>query len=407
MQNPASTQQPPLNTASDEVNFIDLWLSIYKWKKLILIVLGASIVIGISTALLTPKRYTFSTIVEIGGKTSITDNALVFQPIESIETVKSKIESAYLPLALDELGLRQTNTPIPNVRINSPKGGETLIIQSDAPIKKGELVTSIHQKTIDLLMNNHTSMLAPEVALLEQSISNEQRKLDAIQEPAFQESRISAAEAQLKAAMTRLVSLQEEKTDLDASLVKLNQYEQTIQNEVSATRESIKKIDSNRTRDNKTTVDPVQQMLVDSQVIQLQNRLNSLEQQRQEINITKTNEIQNRIRENLQGQEATKADIKISEYKLITVKSDLNRETSSQRENLSKAKTMFESLRKTKVIAQTSQSIKSITPSISMLTALSIFLGIFASLFAALIAELREKVLMRMRETKESKAITY
>lgn len=78
----------------DEISLIDLSLILIKRKTLFISILLSFIVAGIAIALIVPKKYMYSTSIEIGSQ--LIDNKV--QPLESPNTLRAKLQHGYIPI---------------------------------------------------------------------------------------------------------------------------------------------------------------------------------------------------------------------------------------------------------------------------------------------------------------------
>ena len=85
-------------STNDELSLVDLAMILFHHKIMIVIIFATFTILGVVTALSTPKAYTFSTTIEIGSQ--IVSGAVV--PFESPRALLAKLQHSYIPLILSE-----------------------------------------------------------------------------------------------------------------------------------------------------------------------------------------------------------------------------------------------------------------------------------------------------------------
>lgn len=395
----------PAYYRDDEISLVDLWIAIARRKKLVLGVAGAVLLIGLAAALVMPKKYDYSAVIEIGGKLQRRDGVSTFTAIESPDTGKSKLESAYLPDAIRKhLGEAGTADFIPRVKVQAPKGSNTLIISSTVPEERGDAIKAIMQDTAQALIKDHDRVTATDIAQLQNELSDAQRALDALSAPDARTAKIKAVEKEVEDTRVRLLSLESERKLIEGNQSRLDRQEDMLKGQLLDVDTLIKGLNQQRTRSGggaKGTLDASAQMLIDGQLQQLLTRQAALEERLYVQLATERDNLSKRLEENARQLTSTKTLVEQREAELAAFMKDLERQTLAQEDQVKSIKVAMDNILATRLILEPAQSNEPAGPRKALILALAAFLGLFAGLFAAFIAEFRDKVLERMAEQAE------
>lgn len=398
----------PAYYRDDEISLVDLWIAIARRKKLVLGVAGAVLLIGLAAALVMPKKYDYSAVIEIGGKLQRRDGVSTFTAIESPDTVKSKLESAYLPDAIRKhLGEARTADFIPRVKVQAPKGSNTLIISSTVPEERGDAIKAIMQDTAQALIKDHDRVTATDIAQLQNELSDAQRALDALSDPDARSAKIKAVEKEVEDTRVRLLSLESERKLIEGNQSRLDRQEEMLKGQLLDVDSLIKGLNQQRTKSGsgaKGTLDASAQMLIDGQLQQLLTRQADLEERLHVQLATERDNLSKRLEENARQLTSTKTLVEQREAELAAFMKDLDRQTLAQEDQVKSIKVAMDNILATRLILEPAQGNAPAGPRKALILALAGFLGLFAGLFAAFIAEFRDKVLERMAEQGEESA---
>lgn len=398
----------PAYYRDDEISLVDLWIAIARRKKLVLGVAGAVLLIGLAAALVMPKKYDYSAVIEIGGKLQRRDGVSTFTAIESPDTVKSKLESAYLHDAIRKhLGEARTADFIPRVKVQAPKGSNTLIISSTVPEERGDAIKAIMQDTAQALIKDHDRVTATDIAQLQNELSDAQRALDALSDPDARSAKIKAVEKEVEDTRVRLLSLESERKLIEGDQSRLDRQEEMLKGQLLDVDSLIKGLNQQRTKSGsgaKGTLDASAQMLIDGQLQQLLTRQADLEERLHVQLATERDNLSKRLEENARQLTSTKTLVEQREAELAAFMKDLDRQTLAQEDQVKSIKVAMDNILATRLILEPAQGNAPAGPRKALILALAGFLGLFAGLFAAFIAEFRDKVLERMAEQGEESA---
>jgi len=144
----------PDNFASDEViSLLDIWEKLVQYKKVFWSIFFVVFVIGGSIALLTPQKYTFSQVIEIGKSPDERGQNTINVNLD--ETIK-KIKKVFYPAAIRAYNLQAAKKMSLNERdfLAENAGNGSLLIYMDGSMKNLERCKFIFQKVIEDFSND-------------------------------------------------------------------------------------------------------------------------------------------------------------------------------------------------------------------------------------------------------------
>ena len=155
--NPSLNQQnPPPYYYEDEISLIDLWLVLVRRKKLLIAIFAVIVVIGLVLAFVIPKKYSFSTSIEIGSRV-IQDRV---QPIESPETLLAKIQESYIPFVqLQYRNQDQSDEKIYRISARVPKGSQLVVLESNGVESVSEIYKDLQQRVVNEVKKDHKRII--------------------------------------------------------------------------------------------------------------------------------------------------------------------------------------------------------------------------------------------------------
>ncbi|NOZ51518.1 MAG: hypothetical protein GXP08_00010 [Gammaproteobacteria bacterium] len=160
----------------DGISLVDLAMILVRRKKLIALIVAIFITLGFTTALLTPKTYQYSSVLEIGSQ--IISGKL--QTLEPATNLIAKLDSSYIPQILYNYRLSNP-ADRGEYKIKTSSSGNTIItLGIKGSEKQGDLVKSFLRKASQKVISDHddtyTSIKNSLVTLLDQ-IKHDLQKL--------------------------------------------------------------------------------------------------------------------------------------------------------------------------------------------------------------------------------------
>jgi capsular polysaccharide biosynthesis protein len=146
----------PSYCVDDEISLLDLWLVLIKHKKLIAWIAGIILVTGVVAALVIPKKYTYTTSVEIGSRI-ITDR---IEPIEAPDSVLAKIQESYIPLVQrNYIKTHPSDDTVYQIVGRIPKSSQIIVLESKGPIQVGDIVMQLQKDVVEEVKQDHKRII--------------------------------------------------------------------------------------------------------------------------------------------------------------------------------------------------------------------------------------------------------
>ena len=172
----------PYTDASDEIDLVDVGVSLWRRWKLMLAVFLVCIGLSLTLAFIIPKKYNYSTTIQIG--TQVVGDKL--QPIEPPDSAAKKIENGFLPeLIQTHARLKGINPKELTFSVNSPLKTNLVVISGEAPDKLAEEFRSIETAAAQALINSELPLTKVMRAKLESDLADAQASVRELEDPKY------------------------------------------------------------------------------------------------------------------------------------------------------------------------------------------------------------------------------
>ncbi|MEJ2643988.1 MAG: hypothetical protein P8180_03490 [Gammaproteobacteria bacterium] len=141
----------------DEISLVDLYLIYHRHRRAFWTVVVLFAVVGLAVALLVPRKYAYTTLVEIGAQT-LGDK---IEPIDTPQSVAVKLRSSYVPQALDDYYRQHPNDKHAYpVTVTTPQQAALVELVSKGSKSEGPVFDFVHAKAVSLLKQDHARILS-------------------------------------------------------------------------------------------------------------------------------------------------------------------------------------------------------------------------------------------------------
>jgi len=140
-------------STEDEINLVGLVMILVRRKIMIAVILVAFIATGITLALLSPKKFTFSTTIEIGSQ-MINGSTKHF---ESPQALLAKLQYSYIPLVLTQY--KQSNPDDKTkyqIKPSVPEGSNIMLLELKGTEKISNTLIGLLEKTSQKAIQDHS-----------------------------------------------------------------------------------------------------------------------------------------------------------------------------------------------------------------------------------------------------------
>lgn len=439
----------------DEINLVDLWVSLVAYRKVFLSIFLTILIAGVLFAfMLFQEKRSLVTVVQIG--TFAQDGKIL--PLESTESLLSKINNSIVP-ATTSLWVEQ-NQLEENFKTvtENPKDSQVITLMNKVKEDDVLLISGFQQKVAELVVEDHRRLMTSFKAKLISSLEQAQLQLKRLENPLQLSIKLKASQIHLESEQDKLTRLEDEsffgiKKDefknqiissehelelLKKTGVKLQQQvdritenKQIISKNLTELTEQIKEDRAARQVAQKevTQLSAMSLLMLSNESQQNHNRLLSLEER---YYVTLENEkaaVLSKIDANRLGiievekrlnvlkqkydQMLVENNLQIDQQKLVVEKAKLDVEQikfthendiASQRQTILEIQTRLDNYNETRIVSPPVSSLEPTGLTRKTLMLLVIFLAAFAGFFAMLVAMFSDKVKQRRLELSQQES---
>lgn len=171
------TAPPVFSSSNDEISLVDMALVIWRHRWAALVTLLVVSALGLAVALLLPRKYVYTTTIEIG--TRVQDGRVV--PIETPDAALAKLRESYLPRERqryreahpDQRGLFKIEARLPN-------GSQLLVLEGTATVNQSAAYKGIQEQAVEALAADHARMFEVERSAAESEKRRAERDLQTL-----------------------------------------------------------------------------------------------------------------------------------------------------------------------------------------------------------------------------------
>lgn len=396
--NPISTNPQPLGNTShpaEEINLINLWLSLVNQKKIFFLTLITLICLGLLFALTRPLSYSYTTTIEIGTKGTQMDEEGQAILIQSLDTVTAEVRTAYIDQALREFYNTQEEANIIKIDVDSPENTSLLLLSSQGSLDDEKSHLTVHTRVAELLTKKHNAI----TQAIRETIHAEQlsitHSLEDLENDALFASTLLEVKNTLKLKQDQLARLKEDKLNLEKQLTRLDSLHKLLSSQYKSAVQNLEIATKNQQLATKGSPDTPLLIMLTSELQQYRTRITALEE-RLNINLpAQEQEIKQEIANNLRAQENQLTEIQQADYALTKLHIDRTRQTAELKTNFSKLEHDLKAIPTTHAVAAPSRSLKPMPRKRGLILGISIVLALFTALcvalFAAFLASVEEQ----------------
>ena len=327
-------QYPTPIYAEDEISLVDLVTVLVRRKKTVYWVFSLIVLLGVIAAFVFPKKYEYSTTIEIGQRIEKEEVRLIDEP----ETLLAKINKSYIPLALQSYKSNAEDEKIYEIKASIPKKSQIIILSSKGTEAEETVLTSISEQVVNNVILDHSRLI------------NIVKKSYGLQ--------ISEIENDIK-------SVEQQAEIVKADLLRLDKNTQLVKKQVKNVTTLVNSGIKNRSKASKKVSSESNAMtllMIDNEIQQNRNKLDRLE-------------------EKLIVDMNNKKDVLNKEL------SDTARLILKKKGSLVLTKLELENIRDTHALGTGVKSLRPVSISKKLILIMSVFLGLFIAIFMAFIHE--------------------
>ncbi|HFD11628.1 MAG TPA: hypothetical protein ENJ32_04055 [Crenotrichaceae bacterium] len=442
----------------ETIDMIDILIKLLRRKHILLWSLFFSLIAGVAYLYTKSRVYSYVTAIEIGSQMTETGTQVFF---ENAQTVKSKLNTAYIPQVLHNYAkTHPDNRQVKDLKFNVvvPKLSKLIVLRAQGKQNQSEMLLEIEQQIIDAVTKDHARILnvirssifkkkadaEAELAYLQNEkvfdvtrkqlqakLVTAQSEYDSILEPGLVKVKRKVLENTLKGVKNKLELLIDQGKKLSLDRVHLQKAETKISEKVEAIKQQIQQSFGKRDQAVKDVTNPTQAMtllMIDSEIQQARRFLTKLEEQlfikmanrlsKQEVlikdNQRQQNATQDKIRKieldllnfdkklNLEGA-PVRADIEQVQAELSGIQVDRDRNIQQQVQKIQDLKIQIDNLSPTRSVAAPMQSLNPLGMGRFKTLAIFALLGIAIGFVLIVILEMTESARTRMKTLEKGR----
>ena len=336
----------------DEISLIDLWLVLVRRKKLLFTIFLLIVVLGLALAFVTPKKYGYSTSIEIGSRV-IQDRV---QPIESPETLLAKIQESYIPFVqLQYRNQNENDEEIYKISARVPKGSQLVVLESKGVESVSEIFKDLQQRVVNEVKKDHKRII--EVIRKELEIARNE-------------------------AVSQLEELKDQERLLMASDKRLNDVVKMVTRQLEEAKQDLATAENSRKRSVKEATNEARAMtllMLDSGIKSQRERVANLEERL----VVEIAEDQDRLAKEISGNK---------------------RAQQNQLAKIARVDAQLDNLVETRALLSPMQSMEPTGLAKRVILAIAMVLGFIIAIMAVFIAEFLQKAKQQMEQDESSSA---
>lgn len=171
----------PYDYRNDEIDLVEVGVSLWRRWKLMLVVFLACIAAGLLIAFLVPRSYEYTTTLEIGSRVVGTQ----IQPVESPGSAASKLKNGYLPEVLQQYArAHRLDARKFNFDVEAPAKADLVVISGKGTQAQAESYIAIEKAAAQLLVTSDARITRNQQVQLQAQLAQAQSKLDQLKDPA-------------------------------------------------------------------------------------------------------------------------------------------------------------------------------------------------------------------------------
>ena len=156
----------------DEINLVDLWLSLVKQKNVFFATASIIILFSVLYILLAPENYTYKTDIAIGTQ-SQSQSQSQSQLIQSPEAVAANLNNAIIPKILKQQHINKPDSQL-DVSVSIPKKTNSVLLTSKGTLEQNSAIAELHQQLINILADSHSNKVQHKLAYLKEELISSQ-----------------------------------------------------------------------------------------------------------------------------------------------------------------------------------------------------------------------------------------
>lgn len=397
----------PYPYASEEIDLVDVGVSLWRRWKLMAVVFCVCIGLGLTVAIIRPKPYNYTAVIRLGSYAKQDGSSVsVVTPNSAV----AALNQGFINIAIQKYAATHRIDPRKiRIRASSPSGprggaSDTITLSGKAPLHLGNAYKAIEESATKLLSQSTQAEINVVRAKFQQEMTEAKLKLARIQDPQRVKIEKSALQEDVSSAKSDLESLKEQYAVLKNKNERLQDAEKLYKRQEHQFSKYLDQARKENMAASKTD-SPSQAMtamLLNNQIQQNLDRLDNIEQK---LTVTLPQEIANAqadMANNKQQQNVKQNTLDQAEAKFANYDAEHQRAIDSQKALIANLKAQIDNIQATQLIVQPSRSIEPVGLGRTVIAIIAAILGVILALLAAMTSNYISAVRLRLQGTNAS-----
>lgn len=390
----------PSYMADDEVSLVDVAITLWRRKWLVLIVIVATLAVGLAFSIHRPIRYRYSTTIEIGTTTITTRGGIVMRPFETPATVRTKLRDSIIPTVLHEYAEQHPRAGgAIRLKVDASQRSQVIVISGTGTANQGGAFDRILRKVTEALVADAQREMQAIRARYEARLAQAKFALDRLKGP-------NALELKKLALAQRIKTEQGDIADFTARIAFLKMKSKHLGDSAKIIRKEIE--DIQRTLETSTSVygkamamrhgdlPTLTMSILSNEIVQNQRLLAELQRELKISQPEERQKFQVEIRGLSNKRDALKGTIILLQKRLGQAVFTNARGITMQQQRIGALQATLDGLPQSRVVSKPTRSNRSVGLGRLELLLVFAFLGVMLALFAVFVAEFVSKLRERM-----------
>ena len=375
-----SPQYVTNNMGEDEIDLIDIWITLRQYKKVFLWVFITIFLLGLVKAMFFfQEKYTLTSVIQIGS----INNGNSITAIESPESLIGKLNNALIPEITNSLLIENSSLSKFDTNVSSPKNSDIVLLQNTVKESDIDIFSEYQKKLAAFVLSDHKQKITFAQSDLLAEMSSAQAKLKNLQDP--------------KALMTKLDFL---RVKLTSEEQKLKRMEESYQSLLKGGKEAVLQslIEEKGVFQSLSESNDSAQQISDKEK-EKEKEKEKMAQLDKEVdgNVLQTRYDRVLLVSLIQQDEQHKT-LELAKLELNEIELEHQREVEDQQREVVKIQQQMDAFNFTRLLSEPVRSLNSTQLSRTKMIIIVIFIAAFIGFLAMLIAMFRDKVNQRLQE---------
>lgn len=377
--------------ADDEIDLVQLFQILLKYKYLILAVVLFCLLGGGGYVLLKNPTYEYTTTLQIG--TALIESRDT-SGIEASPSVKLKLEKVYIPTAINQLSGRYDGR-LASAVAKEQKNSNIILITSKGGAEDGQLFKELHTVIVSPLIANHREAIAAFKKQYEISVERANLILKDLEDPKLFGLKEKSFQRKIEAAQMGLAGFDDQKLLFLANKTGLGETKKLISKQIVHIEKNLKFSYERRNKAISEINDAAKAMtflMLNSDIQQNETQL-ALLRERLHVSLeNNTQQLESNLAENQRARKLQVAKVEEAKSQLMQLRAQRLSEQEQQRNTIATAENKINLYRDTKALSFAMRSLTPVSTGKFLILALSGILGLLGGIMLVFLAEFITKV---------------